>query len=281
MTGKALIGMVVIAGLAFVASCDKSDPVADAAAIRELVAADTTHFQSGTAGDSAENPVPLDDTTIGLWWRGPQTHDPQATIEVNVSGDSAWVGWHQSNYGELIHWVKTSDSTSVRWIKELTERVQLNAVFRREGGVAESDRGWVLERFSLAHGKSDTTNTAHIDSLRIASTLRNVLIVDPLNTYYLLDSLVTFNPGEQLTITLYTNKPDGLAFLHAFWGVLLVRMPFTHQGDGVFSGVWNAQVIPGFRFAIFDLITEATLLDPVAPYDHNGWLFPYAIETAD
>ncbi len=281
MTARALLGLMLAVGLVFVASCTKDDPEADAAAIRDLVAEDTVHFQSGTAGDSTENPAPLDDTTVGPWWRGPQTHDPQATIEVVVEDDSAWVGWHQSNYGELIHWARTGDSISERWIKELTERVQLNAVFMREGGVAEEDRGWVLKRISLAAGHSDTVNAVRIDSIRILSSQQDFVIVDPLGAYFRLDSLVSFTPAEQLTITLYTNATDGFAFLHAFWGILLIRMPFQSEGDGVFTGTWNAQIIPGLRFAIFDLISEGTLLNPEAPYDHCGWLLPYLVQSAD
>lgn len=276
-----LFGVAVVVTALLVSACKKADPDADAAAIRDLVTEDTVHFKAGTAGDSTEGGFLLDDTTVGLWWRGPQTHDSQPTIDVEVVDDSAWVGWHQSNYGEFIHWVRTSDSTSVRWIKELTERVQLNAIFRREGDQTDTDRGWRLKRISLVSGVSDTANTVLIDSLRIQSSIRDIMIVDPLNTYYMLDSLVTFTPGEQLTLTLYTNMAEGRAFLHAFWGWLLLRHPFEHQGEGVHTGTWNAQVIPGFRFAIFDLITESTLLDPAAPYDYNGWLFPYKIQPAD
>ena len=119
-----------------------------------------------------------------------------------------------------------------------------------------------------------------IDSLRIHSSLRDILITGPLDTYYWVDSLVTFTPAEQLNITLYTNTTDGYAWLHAFWGILLVRLPFQDQGNGVYTGTWNAQVIPGFRFAIFDLMTKSTLMDRGAPYDYHGWLLPYRIQTA-
>ncbi len=276
-----MVVLLLAATALLVGACKVADPEADATAVRGLVEEDTTYFKAGTEGDSAEETGLLDDTTVGLWWRGPQTHDPQPTIDVEVAGDSAWVGWHQSNYGELIHWAKTSDTTSERWTKALTERVQLNAVFMREGQDTDIDRGWRLKRISLVSGNSDTTSTVRIDSLRIQSSIRDITIVDPLNTYYVLDSLVEFTPAEQLTFTMYTNATEGRAFLHAFWGWLLLRLPFQHQGDGVYSGVWNAQIIPGFRFAIFDLMTESTLLDPTAPYDYRGWLLPYRIKPAD
>jgi hypothetical protein len=265
----------------FVASCKKQDIDKDKVAVRALVEGDTTHFRPSTSGDSTESGLPTVDTTMGIWWRGPQIHDSLPLIDVEVQGDSAWVGWHQHNYGEVLHWVKTSETTAVRWAKPLQEAVQLNAVYRRDGKDTDTDRGWRLKKISLAYGQSETLNTVRIDSLRIHSSLRDTLIVGPLDTYYHVDSLITFTPGERLDITLYTNTTNGYAWLHAFWGWLFIRLPFETQGDGVYTGTWNAQIIPGFRFVIFDFMTKNTLMDPAAPYDYNGWLLPYKIQTAE
>ena len=276
-----VLPLTFVVAVMFFASCMKQDIDKDKAAVRALVEGDTTHFKAGTEGDSTENGLAADDTSMGVWWRGPQTHDSAATIEVQVEGDSAWVAWHQHNYGEIYHWIKIATDTAVKWTKELTEAVQLNAIYMREGRDTDTDRGWKLKKISLAYGESETTNTVRIDSLRIHSSRRDILIVGPLGTYYWTDSLVTFTPGEQLTMTLYTNATDGYAWLHAFWGIFLVRLKFDNQGDGVFTGTWNAQLIPGLRFAIFDLIAKSTLMDHDAPYDYNGWLLPYMIQTAD
>lgn len=276
-----VLSLTFVAAVMFFGSCKQQDIDKDKAAVRALVEGDTTHFKAGTSGDSTENGLAADDTTMGIWWRGPQTHDSAATIEVQVEGDSAWVAWHQHNYGEIYHWIKIATDTAVKWTKPLQEAVQLNAVYKREGKDTDTDRGWKLRKISLANGESETTNTVRIDSLKIHSSLRDIMIVGPLETYYHLDSLVTFTPGEQLDITLYTNAVDGYAWLHAFWGWLFVRSPFQSQGDGVYTGTWNAQIIPGLRFAIFDLITKNTLMDHDAPYDYSGWLLPYMIKTAD
>jgi hypothetical protein len=274
-----LILTFVFAATCFVA-CQKQEFETDEAAIRALVKGDPAHFTSGTAGDSTENAQLAEDTTRGKWWRGPQTHDSAATIDVEVVGDSAWVGWHQHNYGEIFHWIYTSDTTLVKWTKTLQEVTQINGIFKREGSDTAAYRGWKLQRISLAFGQSETTNTVRIDSLKIHSSLRDILIVDPVATYYHVDSLVTFTPGEKLDITLYTNATDGYGWLHAFWGTAFVRVAFDDAGSGVFTGTWNAQMIPGFRFAIFDLMTRGTLMDRAAPYDYNGWLLPYRIQTA-
>jgi hypothetical protein len=279
---KALVLTIMLAvAVTFLVSCKKQQDVdKDKAAVRALVEADTIHFNSGSAGDSSENSVAADDTTMGIWWRGPQTHDSVPVVDVEVVGDSARVAWHQHNYGEIYHWVKIAADTAVRWTKPLQEAVQMNGVYVRDGKDTDADRGWKLKKISLAYGGSETTNTVQIDSLRIHSSLRDILITGPLDTYYWADGLVTFTPAEQLTITLYTNVADGYAWLHAFWGILFVRLPFQDQGNGVYTGIWNAQIIPGFRFAIFDLMTKSTLMDETAPYDYNGWLLPYKIQTA-
>jgi len=267
--------------LAALGACNKADPDADKVALRALVEKDTTHFAGGTKGDSTAGLYVTDDTMIGIWWRGPQTHDSMPVIEIGLEGDSAWVAWHQHNYGELFHWVRTSETTAVRWVKDLTETVQLNAIFKRDGKPTDTERGWKLKKISFVDGTSKPANTVRIDSMRIRSQLRDLLITDPLNAFYPVDSLIWFTPGEQLTITLYTNADEGFAFLHAFLGLLFIRIPFNDMGDGVFTGTWNAQIIPGFRFAIFDVMTKSTLLSPEAPYDFKGWLMPYWIKTAD
>ena len=271
--------MFVFAATCFVA-CQKQEFETDEDAVRALVKGDPAHFTSGTAGDSTENTQLAEDTTMGAWWRGPQTHDSLPTIDVQVQGDSAWVGWHQHNYGEVFHWIMTSETTAAKWTKPLREAVQINGIYKREGGDTSAYRGWKLKKISLAYGQSETTSTVRVDSLKIHSSLRDILIVDPLATYYHVDSLVTFTPGEKLDITVYTNATDGYGWLHAFWGTAFVRLPFADTVSGVFTGTWNAQMIPGFRFAIFDLMTKSTLMDRGAPYDYNGWLLPYRIQTA-
>ena len=56
-----------------------------------------------------------------------------------------------------------------------------------------------------------------------------------------------------------------------------VRLKFHALGDGVFRGVWPAQVIPFPRFAIFDLLHQDALRTEHGSYDFSGWLLPYTI----
>ncbi len=263
-------------------SCDKQDVAADKAAIRALVEQDTVHFGISTTHDSTTSSgyCSKGDTAI-FWWRGPQTHDT-VVIMVEVVGDSAWVKWSRRNFGDFHILIKPPDTSLLLWNKNLVETVQLCAILKREGRNSDAHRGWRLKKISLASGVSDSVNTVRIDSLRIKSSLREILINDPLNTFFPIDTLYSFTPGEEVTVTLYTNASEGLAFLHTFILAFpfYIRVPFNYQGNGVFQGTWHAQVVPSFRFAIFDLLTRSTIYSPDAPYDFNGWLFAYQVRTA-
>ncbi len=278
---KKTIVLFAIIGLAFVSlRCPKQDVEADKGSITGLIESDTIWFSASTKVDSTSRaPENFWDTLI-VWWRGAQTHD-QPVVSIEVTGDSAWVSWSRSNFGSIYSLAyPDSGQAWVLWTKALSEKAEIRATFLREGSTGDDDRGWKLNSISLASGKS-ATNTVRVDSLRIKSSLYpNLLIKDPLNTYYRVDSLIAFKPGEAVTVTLYTNEPNGHAFLHTFilaWP-FYIRLPFTRKTGGVYEGTWNAQLVATPRFAIFDLMPHSTLYTPSGAYDFNGWLFPYQIK---
>jgi hypothetical protein len=272
MTRKLLV-LTVLALAVVISQCAKET---DEDAIRDLIEADSVYFNTGTEGDSASGEYSLNRDTTIVWWRGPQTHS-QPTIEINIVEDSAWVSWSRDNYGHL--WILKTDSIPwLDWSKTLSETAELRATFLRTGTEDDEYRGWELHSISLAYGVSNPTSTVNIDSVHINSSAHpNLWIIDPLNTYFDIDNLITFQPGEPVEITLYTNVTDGHAFLHTFLGILPVRLPFTYEGEGVYNGTWNAQLVAIPRFAIFDLMPHSTLYTSDGAYDFNGWLLPYMI----
>lgn len=269
---RKLFFLVVLALAVVISQCAKET---DEDAIRDLIEADTIWFNPNTEVDSAGGSYATRDTTIG-WLRGPQTHSAPV-IDISIVEDSAWVSWQRHNYGHLYVFAAWPD-TLVLWTKNLEETAAINATFLRTGTEDDEYRGWELNTISLAYGVSDSVNTVRIDSVVINSTTYDHLVItDPLDTFFDLDNLITFASGEAVTITLYTNVDDGHAYLHTFVGILYVRVPFTPQGDGVYQGTWNAQLIPAPRFVIFDLMPHSTLYTSEGPYDFNGWLLPYMI----
>lgn len=272
---RKLFVFVVLALAVIISQCAKET---DEDAIRDLIEADSVYFNTDTEGDSASGEYSLGRDTTIWWWRGPQTHSG-SIIDINIVEDSAWVSWSRDNYGYL-RILKTDSIPWLDWTKPLSETAELHATFLRTGTEDDEYRGWELHTISLAYGESNPTSTVRIDSVRINSaSYPDTLILDPLNTFFDLENLITFQPLESCTVTLYTNVPDGHAFLHTYilaWPYF-VRDEFTHIAEGVYRGVWTAQIVAVPRFAIFDLMSHSTLYTPDQPYDFNGWLLPYTI----
>ncbi len=276
-----VIALLVAGAVVVLTNCQKNK---DEQAVINAIAADTVWFNSQAKEDSAGaggSFLFADTATTVIWWRGPQTHsDP--IILVDVVGDSAYVEWSRSNLGKVNVWADTGGAWTF-WQKSLVETAMINAVFRQTGDTTDPYLGWKLEKISWAWGQSDSVHTVKIDSIKIQSptTYPNGFVVaDPLHTIYDLDSLVTFNTSEAVTVTLYTNVPDGNAFVHSFiliWP-FYTRAPFTNVGGGVYQGTWLTQAIPFPRYAIFDLMSHSTLYSKDAAYDFQGWLIPYMLK---
>jgi hypothetical protein len=271
---RKLFVMVVLVMAVVISQCSKET---DEDAIRNLIEEDTVWFNPNSEVDSTSSG---DRDTLAIWWRGVQTHD-EPIINIQITGDSAWVSFSRGNFGHFYSLAKIDTMPWVLWDKDLQETAEVRAIFMRTGAESDENRGWEFDKISLAYGQSNVVHTVMIDSLRVTTLTEavDVLITDPLNTYYALDELITFQAGEQVTLTLYTNVEDGHAFLHTFilaWPFYL-RLPFTNMGDGVYQGTWNAQLIAIPRYAIFDLLPHSTIFTEDGPYDFNGWLLPYMI----
>lgn len=276
---RIVLGIAILALVMVFVYCGKSDEELDQEMIESIIMTDTIWFNPNTEVDSTSGAYFIGRDTSIVWWRGPQTHS-EPIIEIHIVGDSAWVSWQRSNAGNFYSLAQCDTLPWVLWTKPLFETAHLRATFLRTGRTDDENRGWSLNSISLAYGVSDSVNTVRIDSLRInSSQYSDLVITEPLNTFYLIDNLVTFEPGEPVTLTLYTNVIDGHAFLHTFilaWPYY-VRLNFTHEGNGVYQGTWNAQLIAVPRFAIFDLLSHSTLYTSEGDYDFNGWLLPYNI----
>ncbi|MEO0226325.1 MAG: hypothetical protein ABIL05_05180, partial [candidate division WOR-3 bacterium] len=230
----ALLAVVFLSILSL--RCPKQDIEADKGAIQSLIQSDTIWFGASTKVDSTSRVSIFGPETTIVWWRGAQTHN-QPTIQIEVVGDSAWVSWSRANFGNLYTLAKWDTNTTwVLWTKKVAETAQIRATFLRTGDTGDDNRGWQLHTISLAYGKSDSVNTVRIDSLRIKSSRYPDLVIrDPLNSYYRIDSLLAFKPGEPVTLTLYTNVIGGHAFLHTFIFVFpwYIRVNFIDKGNGV------------------------------------------------
>ena len=244
----------------------------------------TNHFEGEAVSDSGDTSTTagkiLWDTLTVLWGRKITGHpDPQATIE--ITGDSAFVSWEINTVGyfHIVKWV----SDSGRWVhikKPLSETANLHAIFKRMDETNLTYRGWELTKISGAEGTSDSVCTVEILSVNIQSeSYPDTTITDPL-VLFDIEDVLTFQTGEEVTLTVETNGMPAELFLHVFtdhwpWHF---RIPFHNEEDGTYTGTWTVQRIPAVRFAVFDLLHHDTIYDDSYPYDFNGWLFPYLTE---
>lgn len=279
-----LVVIVVVLGLLSGVCQKEQDIEAEKAAISRVIENDTVWFNVSTTVDSTDSSkfyISENIDTVLVWWRGVQTHS-NPKISISIVKDSAYIEWQHCNYGSIYSLIKPPDTTWLLWTKPVCETVNVRAIFRQSGNKNDTiTRGWKLAKISLATGKSDSVNTVNIDSLRIQSVSNpNLLIINPLNTFFKVDSLIGFNPSEQVTLTLYTNTELGEAFLHTFvlFWPFYIRLKFNNIGNGVFTGTWPAQAIKFPRFAIFDLLDHSTLYSENAPYNFSGWFLPYRIK---
>jgi hypothetical protein len=176
---RKLFVMVVLVMAVVISQCSKET---DEDAIMNLIEEDTIWFNPNSEVDSTSGD---DRDTLVIWWRGAQTHD-DPTIEIQITGDSAWVSYSRGNFGHFYSLAKIDTMPWVLWDKNLSETAQVRAVFMRTGEESDENRGWELDKISLAFGQSNTVSTVAIDSLRVTTMTEavDVLITDPLNTGY-------------------------------------------------------------------------------------------------
>ncbi|HIE05549.1 MAG TPA: hypothetical protein EYP58_01980 [bacterium (Candidatus Stahlbacteria)] len=259
----------------------------DEDALKDYIGADTAlfntnvHFEGQAVSDSGDTTVspPRDTINTVLWGREITSH-PLPDIQIEITGDSAYVVFTGHNLGkfDILHMLP--DSTYQLLKKDLSETFEIRAIFKRIGDTNDDYRGWRLTNISGSIGSSDSVLTVTIDSVRIQTsvTMIDTLIRDPM-TIIDTANVMIFKPLEEVTLTIYTNSSNAKLFLHTF--VLVwpfhIRVPFTNNGDGSYTGTWNVQLIPSLRFAIFDMLHWNTLYDEIYEYDFKGWFIPYII----
>ncbi|RKX70964.1 hypothetical protein DRP53_03095 [candidate division WOR-3 bacterium] len=259
----------------------------DKEALKDYIAGDTilfnttTHFEGRAVSDSGDTlpPSTFDTLNTVLWGREITSH-PEPEIEIEINGDSAYVIYTGHNLGTIDLFYMLPDSSYKLLKKLLSETFEIRAIFKRLGNTDDEYRGWKLTNISGSIGQSDSVATVKIDSIRITTSTTKIdtLITDPM-TIIDTANVMVFKPLEEVTITVYTNTLDAKLFLHTF--ILIwpyhIRIPFTNNGDGSYTGTWHVQLIPSIRFAIFDMLHWDTLYDDNYSYDFMGWLIPYII----
>jgi hypothetical protein len=120
------------------------------------------------------------------------------------------------------------------------------------------------------HTQGGSTRLA---SVRIQSGAVDTTITDPLELHRL-RRVVLVTPGEPVTLTATTGNASDVVLFYGFD----TRRRFTNNGDGTFTFTFPAGRFPGLRNFGVDALSNGTLFDDQAPYDANGWVFPFVTD---
>jgi hypothetical protein len=189
-------------------------------------------------------------------------------------------------YGRL--YVLAKDS-SESMSKSLTDEAVKHAYFEKREGNETRHRGWRLVRISGLLIHSFPTNTRIIDSVKVISQGKNLILTesDIIDTASI-GNILTFNAGDSVTLTVFTTDSTDSVFLHSlpchYYNCKPHRRSFHNNGDRSFTGTWMVgsgmmdSVNVAVRHAAIDVIKH-TSLDGTStdPYDSRIWGVLYRV----
>lgn len=303
-------GLVVVAllalGLFVFAGCGDtmtmSDPAAvdDEETLREFLEDDEIFddlgpYEAGrTAFGAQDGRGEIDPLTF---WRVVTERDREREIVFDPETGIAEVTVHRDIWGEL-HIV---DESAVEYVKPFHHEGIRYATFvldeeweppnggenaegsesgeNGQNGNAERHRfrrgPWTLTELSGFLGESDTLSVS-IDWIRAQSPTVDVTITDPLALMAVPDEIMTFEAGEEVTVTVSGPPEDAILFLHRrFW-----KSPLVPTGGGTFEGTWTV-ARGGRHTAWVEAMAHGTLFDSEHPDDSLVWGMPYVVGGTD
>ena len=299
MMKKIILFTVIIGVIAFLSiwGCGENatevdnTPDSDEEAIQLLLDENSTYFETdnqyGEEDTTGVRTEGKDEINTFFWFRE-KTNEPDANINIEINGDSAFVEIQRFYEGILHLFAWENDTTVVTYTKDFNDQSLRYAIFKRIY-TPENDplhrRGWRLQEVSGAETGSPN-HTVKIDSVRLnCDSYADTVFTNPL-AIFSVEDIVKLYPEERCSLTVYTNCGDEIpdyVFLHSWQrNSPHYRRRFSYDGNGVFSGVWfapsNTQQSTGrVHHAAFDMLSNETLKDDSLSYDSQAWIFPYRV----
>lgn len=278
----------------FAGGCGEDDTPSDEEIVADLAAPDGEfgdYFDLGSFLGDAPGPEPSHPSPIELapivdldgWHREADTTTPHVTVTIDrdAEPDAAHVVATADIAGTLYLIGKLEGAGNAsEYPKPFGDHAERHAAFVRNGS------RWELEGISHVNVTSQSPgveNTVRIDSVRIAAEGLAPIVIIGWHEHADLADMLAVPAGVDVTVTVYTNGVDALAYLHSGGrnGVPKFRRPIPSLGGGVFEGTWTTPTIPGVYHAAMDVLQEQTLMDSdaaVGPYDSNVWMLIYRVE---
>jgi hypothetical protein len=174
----------------------------------------------------------------------------------------------------ILHLAELQGDEWVRYAKDFDDSGVRSLYFEKVRRHTLRHRGWRLQAMSGVEIASEGT-TRRIESVRIQAgdvdqTITNVSdLID-------LDDILRLPAGQMVTVTVDTGDATDQVYLH-------LRHRFRRElhgnGDGTFTGAFETSAdFRGPRHLVFDVLSNATLFDDVAPYDNVAWGYPFVLE---
>jgi hypothetical protein len=185
------------------------------------------------------------------------------TVTRDVWGNLVIVDWDMVQYEKPMH------HSGVRYAQyERDPDWAPQQGGQQQGG---HHRPWILTAVSGVLSQSDTL-TVSISSIHIQSASVDTVITDPLALMPVPEGIMTFDVGEEVTVTVTASPPDALLFLNT----PRFRTAFTPDGQGTYTGTWTVQS-SGHHVACVQAIARDSIFDSEYPDDALIWGMPYDV----
>jgi len=139
----------------------------------------------------------------------------------------------------------------------------------------ERCEGWRIAAASGLDVRSANATT-NLTAIRVQAGALDTTITNPL-ALFRLRNILRLPVGSDLTLTATTGANDDVVILYTDF----LRLRFHANGDGTYTGTWNALLFDGYRHFRVNALSHGTLFDPEAPYDSEAWSLPYRVSPAD
>ena len=290
-------GMLLVLFVFLFASCGKKStnpaPDLDKEAILKLVAEDTTTFTEEitdtSVPDTSVFPKIAGVDTVKFWWRKINSITRTKTVSIYPADSThpypyANVTVMDTLTGNLHILGRDSSGNRVRSIKPLKDVATRSAYYEKRGTNNSPSRGWRLEGVSGLLSYSVQICARQINQVHLVSSggYDRTFTEDSITKITSRDSILSFNIGDTITLTVATGDSTDSVYLHTstYYYRRPHRRSFVNNSDGTFTGSW---VIGGdvlgdseHRHAAIDVIKHSTL-DGDDPYDSRIWGVIYRV----
>ena len=268
------LGLFVLAGCGDAITMTDVSELSDEEALREFIE-DHGFFDEAEiygaedmVSDGSGSREEIDPLTF---WREVTERHIVRDVYINHEEGIAEVTIYKEIWGTL----NIIDENMVEYEKPMHHEGVRYAVFQRvphtELDRRHRRRGWRLTAISGLVANSVETLTMDIEWIQVQSATVDTTITDPSVLMAVPDEIMSFEMGEEVTVTVSGPPEDAILFLHTRGH----RSPFQYDG-GVFVGTWTV-TRDGVHCAGVQALAHDSIYDSEYPDDSLIWAMPYEV----